>query len=128
MDAYYSVIIFLEVCCLSELQFFIRHQENFLQNKFILVFKSDQARDFFQKTIPGSHFEQVTSDVAEHVARMGVDGKTVPYGYTLKLTEDEMNQLSTAPVDWVKTAELLAEGNERLYQEAKTKQSGGEGE
>lgn len=108
---------------LSELQFYIRHQTNFLQNKFILVFKSDQARKYFQNTLPGSHFEKVSSEIAENAARIGIDGKTVPYGYTLKLTKDEMTQLSTA--NWEVTARLLAEGNERLYRQAKQKQAGG---
>ena len=101
------------------LQFFIRHQANFLKDKFILVFKSDQARDYFKNAIKGSRFEEVTSEVAENAARIGIHGKTVPYGYTAKLTTEEMNQLSTA--NWEQTAELLAEGNERLYQEAMKK-------
>jgi len=104
---------------LSELQFYIRHQTNFLQNKFILVFKSDQTRDYFQKALPGSHFEKVSSEIAENAARIGIEGKTVPYGYTLKLSNDEMSQLSTA--NWEVTARLLAEGNERLYRQAKQK-------
>lgn len=104
---------------LSDLKFFIRHQKKFLQDKFILIFKSDQARDYFQSVLSGSHFEEVSSEVAENIARMGILGKTVPYGYTLKLTDDEMNQLSTA--NWDVTAQLLAEGNERLYKEATKK-------
>lgn len=101
---------------MSELQFFIRHQTNFLQDKFILVFKSEEAKDFFQQALKGSHFEKVTSEVAEHAARIGINGNIIPYGYTKKLTEEEMNQLSTA--NWETTASLLAEGNERLFQEA----------
>ena len=111
---------------MSVLQFYIRHQKHFLQEKFILVFKSDQARDYFQNALPGSHFERVSSEVAENAARMGIKGKTVPYGYTFKLTKEEMNQLSTANWEW--TAQLLAEGNERFYQEAKERQAGGKGE
>lgn len=29
----------------------------------------------------------VSSEVAENTARVGIEGKTNPYGYTLKLTE-----------------------------------------
>lgn len=108
---------------MSTLQFYIRHQKHFLQDKFILVFKSDQTRDYFQSAIKESQFEEVTSEVAENAARIGIHGKTVPYGYTAKLTEEEMNQLSTA--DWDQTAKLLAEGNERLYQEALRNKAGG---
>ena len=111
---------------MSALQFFIRHQSNFLQDKFILVFKSDQARDYFQNALPSSHFEKVSSEVAENAARIGIKGKTIPYGYTIKLTKEEMNQLSTA--NWESTAQLLAEGNERFYQEEKEKQAGGKRE
>lgn len=107
---------------MSELQFYIRHQANFLQDKFILVFKSDEARDFFQNAIKGSRFEKVTSEFAENAARIGIQGKTIPYGYTLKLTDEEINELSTAK--WETTAQLLAEGNERLYQEAREMQIG----
>jgi len=111
---------------LSVLQFFIRHQTSFLQEKLILVFKSDQARDYFQNALPNSHFEKVSSEVAENAARIGIKGKTIPYGYTFKLTKEEMNQLSTANWEW--TAQLLAEGNERFYQEAKERQAGGKEE
>jgi len=104
---------------MSKLRFYIRHQTNFLQDKFILVFKSDEARDFFKKTLKGSHFEEVTSEEAENAARIGIHGKMIPYGYTLKLTKEEMNELSAT--NWEKTAQLLAEGNERLYREAKDK-------
>ncbi len=102
---------------MSGLQFFIRHHASFLQEKFILVFKSDEARDYFKNKIKGSHFEAITSEEAEHAVRIGINGKTVPYGYTVKLTKEEMSQLSTA--NWKTTATLLAEGNERLYMEAK---------
>ncbi len=101
---------------MSDLQFFIRHQPDFIQDKFILVFKSDEARDYFKKAIKNSRFEEISSEVAEQAVRIGIQGKTIPYGYTLKLTDEEMNQLSTA--NWSLTAELLAEGNERLYKEA----------
>ena len=104
---------------MADLQFFIRHQTNFLQDKFILVFKSDEARDYMKQAIPGSRFEEVTSEIAENAARIGIAGKVIPYGYTMKLTKEEMNELST--MNWDRTAELLAEGNERLYQEAKEK-------
>lgn len=104
---------------MEDLQFYIRHHPNFLQEKFVLVFKSDEARDFFMKALPDSHFEKVTSEMAEHAVRIGIQGKTVPYGYTIRLTKEEMKQLSTA--NWKKTAELLAEGNQRLYEEAMQK-------
>ncbi|WP_164218815.1 hypothetical protein [Virgibacillus sp. YIM 98842] len=100
---------------MSELQFYIRHQPNFLQDKFILVFKSDEARDYFKNAIKGSYFEKITSESAEHAARIGINGKTIPYGYTLRLTKEEMSRLSTA--NWEETSQLLAEGNERLYKE-----------
>lgn len=109
---------------MTTLQFYIRHQTDFLQKKFILVFKSEEAKEYFQQALKGSHFEEVTSKVAEYAARIGIHGKTVPYGYTVKLTKEEMNELSTA--NWERTAELLAEGNERLYMEAKQKNKGNE--
>jgi len=100
---------------MSELQFFIRHQPDFLRDKFILVFKSDEARDYFRSAIKGSYFEKISSESAEHAVRIGINGKTIPYGYTLRLTKKEMSRLSTA--NWEETAQLLAEGNERLYKE-----------
>ena len=102
-----------------DLQFFIRHKENFLQDKFILVFKSNEARDYCKHVIEGCRFEEVTSEQARHAVRIGINGKTVPYGYTYKLTDDEMNKLSIQ--NWEETAELLAEGNERMYKDAKNK-------
>ena|SRR5690625_4757321 len=104
---------------MDDLQFYIRHHSNFLQEKFILVFKSDEAREFFQNRLKGSHFEKITSEMAEHAIRIGINGKTVPYGYTLRLTKEEHNKLSTA--NWQETARLLAEGNERIYREATNK-------
>lgn len=100
---------------MTQLQFYIRHQTDFLQDKMILVFKSNEARDFFQTALKGSYFEDVTSESAEHAARIGIKGKVIPYGYTIKLTKEEKNRLSTA--NWEETAQLLAEGNERLYKE-----------
>jgi len=100
----------------GELQFFIRHNDQFLQDKFILVFKSDETRQYFETKLKGSSFEKVTSDMAQHAARIGINGKIIPYGYTTKLTSEETAKLSTA--NWDETARLLAEGNERLYQEA----------
>jgi len=100
---------------MSQLKFFIRHQSNFLQDKMILVFKSDEAREYFQHALKGSYFEEVSSESAEHAARIGIKGQIIPYGYTVRLTKEEMNQLSTA--NWEETARLLAEGNERLYKE-----------
>ncbi len=107
---------------LATLQFFIRHNTNYLRDKFILVFKSNEARDYFKTALKGSHFEPVSSDEAQHAARIGINGKIVSYGYTMKLTDEEMQQIST--MDWDQTAQLLAEGNERLYQEAVTKEKG----
>lgn len=100
----------------KKLRFFIRHHDKFLRDKFILVFKSDEAREFFEKRLKGSVFEEVTSEMAQHVARIGINGKIVSYGYTSRLTPEERERLSTA--NWEETAELLAEGNERLYKEA----------
>lgn len=105
---------------MGTLQFYIRHHDTFLRDKFILVFKSDEARHYFQHQLKGSHFEEITSESAEHAARIGIHGKVVPYGYTLRLTKEEMHELSTA--NWERTAQLLAEGNERLYKEAIGKQ------
>src|SRR5690625_3834270 len=107
-------IILIGGAAMSSLKFYIRHHSKFLQDKIILVFKSDEARDYFQKALKDCHFEEVTSEEAENAARIGIHGKVIPYGYTYKLTDEEMNQLSTA--NWERTAELLAEGNERLYQ------------
>ncbi len=98
------------------LQFYIRHHEDFIQDKMILVFKSDEAREFFQSRLKGSVFEKVTSDMALHAARIGINGKIIPYGYTTRLTKEEREKLSIA--NWEETSRILAEGNERLYREA----------
>lgn len=103
----------------NDLLFYIRHNDQFLQDKFILVFKKEDTKEFFERRLQGSTFEKVTSDMAQHAARIGIGGKVVPYGYTTKLTEEEKKRLSTA--NWEETARLLAEGNERLYQAAKEK-------
>src|SRR5690625_7858497 len=102
---------------MSELQFFIRYQLDYIQEKFILVFKSNEVIDYIKKAIKGSLFEEISSETAEQSVRIGIQGKTITYGYTLKLTDEEMNQLSTA--NWETTAHLLAEGNERLYREVR---------
>jgi|SRR5690625_4076751 len=107
---------------MTNLQFYIRHQTKFLQDKMILVFKSNEAREYFQQALKGSTFEKISSKEAENAARIGIHGKTIPYGYTVKLTKEEMNQLSTS--DWDRTAELLAEGNERFYLDAIGKNGG----
>lgn len=109
----------MEVQQLSQLKFYIRHHSKFLQDKLILVFKSDEARDYFQKALKDCHFEEISFEEAENAARIGINGKVISYGYTYKLTKEEMNQLSTA--NWKRTAELLAEGNERLYKIASQK-------
>ena len=106
---------------MSELQFVIRHQANFLQDKMVLVFKSDAAKEYFRKAIPGVHFEDISFDEAEYAVRAGVNGQVLSYGYTMKLSKAEMNELST--MNWSRTAELLAESNERLYEEMKNKQN-----
>lgn len=104
---------------MADLQYFIRHKDGFLQDKFILVFKSDKTRDYFKQAIIGCRYEELTSEQARHAARIGINGKTVPYGYTYKLTDEEMDKLSID--NWEETAELLAEGNERMYKEAMEK-------
>lgn len=98
---------------MEELQYYIRHSDSFLQDKMLLVFKSDVARDYFQQTLKNCSFEKITAEMAQHIVRIGIGGKLVPYGYTYELTEEEMKQLD--PSNWEKTAKLLAEGNERLY-------------
>jgi len=108
----------------TPLQFFIRHHPNFLRDKFILVFKSNEARDYFEQALKGSHFEPVSSKEAENAARIGINGKVISYGYTTLLTDEEMNELST--MDWDATAALLAEGNERLYEQAVKEKEGNE--
>lgn len=109
---------------MTTLQFFIRHNPKYLRDKFILVFKSNEARDYFKEALKGSRFEPVSSDEAQHATRIGINGKIVSYGYTTRLTDEEMQELST--MDWDKTAALLAEGNERLYKEALSKKKGTE--
>lgn len=104
---------------MSQLKFYIRHQNNFLREKFILVFKSEAAKNFFENAIDGCYFEELTKQQAQHAARIGINGKVIPYGYTYRLTKEEMEGLSTH--NWDETAELLAEGNERLYKELKEK-------
>lgn len=104
---------------MTTLKFYIRHQTSFLRDKFILVFKNNQTKEYFENALEGSHFEEVTSLEAENAARIGINGKVISYGYTAKLTDDEMDELSTD--NWERTAELLAEGNERLYEEVKEK-------
>lgn len=104
---------------IMELKFYIRHHDKFLQDKMILVFKSEEARDYFQQALKDSHFEEITSEEAHKAVRIGMNGKIIPYGYTYKLTKEEMVELS--PENWERTAELLAEGNERLYKMAMEK-------
>lgn len=106
---------------MSKLRFFIRHNDQFIQDKFILVFKSDEAKQYFESKLQGSYFEEVSSESALHAARIGINGKIVPYGYTTLLTEEERRKLSTT--NWDETAELLAEGNERLYKKAIEKEN-----
>lgn len=106
---------------MSELYCYIRHQTDFLREKMIVVFKTEEMKDFFEDAIPNSHFEPISMASAEHAVRIGIQGKVISYGYTLRLTDEEMNELSTA--NWERTAELLAEGNERLYNELKQKHS-----
>lgn len=98
---------------MEDLQFYIRHSDSFLRDKLLLVFKSDEARDHFKHTLKNCTFERITAEMAEHVVRIGIGGKLVPYGYTYELTEEEMKQLD--PSNWQQTARILAEGNERFY-------------
>src|SRR5699024_5903031 len=102
---------------MSELQFFIRHQPDYIQEKFILVFKSNEARDYFKQAIKGSWFEEISSETAEQAVRIGIQGKTMSYDNTMKRTDEEMKQVRTA--NWETTAHLLAESNERLYREVR---------
>ncbi|MEJ8778197.1 hypothetical protein [Pseudogracilibacillus sp. ICA-222130] len=101
---------------MSELKYYVRHQQNYLRDKLLLICKDEATKDFFQRQIPGSRFERLTRDQAEHVSRIGMHGKIVTFGYTYKLTEEEMNQIST--LDFDRTAAIIAEGNARLYKEA----------
>jgi len=98
---------------LDKLQFYIRHVDNFLQNKLLLVFKSDEAKQFFEQAIPEAKFEEISFEEAENAVRIGINGKVLSYGYTQMLTENEMNELST--LNWEHTAKILAEANERFY-------------
>lgn len=101
---------------LDKLRFYIRHVDNFLQNKLLLVFKSDEAKLFFEQAIPEAKFEEISFEEAENAVQIGIHGKVLSYGYTHMLTENEMDELST--LNWEHTAKVLAEGNERFYQEA----------
>ncbi|HLR64365.1 MAG TPA: hypothetical protein VK075_02915 [Pseudogracilibacillus sp.] len=105
---------------MSDLQFFIRHQQNFLRDKMILVFDNDETRDFFKEAIPNCTFEEVSAQSAQYAARIGINGKVITYGYTSELTDEEMDELSN--INWERTAQLLAEGNNRLYRKAKLNQ------
>lgn len=106
---------------METLRYYIRHQAKFLRDKFILVFKNEETKDFFEQAIEGCHFEELTSKEAENAARIGIHGKVISYGYTMKLTDDEMDELSVE--NWERTAQLLAEGNERLYKDLKEKRA-----
>src|SRR5690625_3966371 len=104
---------------MKDLQFYIRHSHSFLQEKMLLVFKSDEARDYFQKSLKNCTFERITAEMAQHIVRIGIGGKIVPYGYTYELSKEEMNRLDTS--NWRQTARLLAEGNERFYKKMRKK-------
>lgn len=105
---------------MEKLQFYIRHHDRFLQEKLLLVFKSDEARDHIRSLLKGSRFEKISRESAEHAVRIGMKGKTIPYGYTHFLTDSEMDQLD--PANWDKTVSLIAEGNERLYEKTLKKE------
>src|SRR5699024_5270420 len=77
-------------------QFFIRHQQQILQDKLVLVFKSDAARDYIENALPNCVFENLTKEQAQHAVRIGIKGQVIPYGYTMKLTTSEMKQLDVA--------------------------------
>lgn len=100
---------------MEDLHFYIRNHPKFIHDKMVLVFKSEKTKAFFEKKLPGAAFEKITAEQAENAVKIGIGGKVLPYAYTLKLTDEELKQLSTA--NWEKTAKLLAEGNERLYLE-----------
>ncbi len=102
---------------MEELQFYLRQADHFLQKRILLVFKSNEAKRFFENAVPGATFRELSFEEAENAIRIGIHGKVIPYGYTHMLTKDEMSKLSTA--NWERTAHLLAEGNERFYHEAK---------
>lgn len=101
---------------MEKLQYYMRHQKDSLQERFILVFNRDEVREFFEKKLPNNTFEEITYEMAEHLIRIGIDGKTVPYGYTYLLTKEEMEKVDVA--NWEETANLLAIGNERIYERA----------
>src|SRR5699024_7830440 len=103
----------------DHLQFFIRHQQQFLQDKLVLVFNSDAARDYIKYALPQCMFDEQKKEYAQHAVRIGIKGQVIPYSYTMKLTTSEMKQLDVA--DWDKTAQLLAVYNERMYLAAKAK-------
>lgn len=105
---------------MEDLHFYIRHHPDFIHEKMVLVFKNEKTKEFFEKKLPGATFEKITAREAENAVRIGIGGKVLPYAYTIKLTDEEMKQLSTA--NWERTARLLAEGNERLYQELLAKE------
>src|SRR5699024_4522771 len=103
----------------DHLQIFILYTQQFLQDKLVLVFKTDTARNNIKKALPNCVFEELTKEQAQHAVHIGIKGQVIPYGYTMKLTTSEMKQLDVA--DWDKTAQLLAENNERMYLAAKEK-------
>src|SRR5699024_6317402 len=78
----------------DHLQFFIRHQQQFLQDKLVLVFKSDAARDYIKNALPNCVFEELTKEQAQHAVRIGIKGQVIPYGYTMKLTTSEMTTIN----------------------------------
>lgn len=104
---------------MEQLQFYIRHSDSFLQDKLLLVFKSDEARDYFEQSLKNCTFERITAEMAEHVVRIGIGGKLVPYGYTYELSKEEMKRID--PSNWQQTARILAEGNERFYKKLRHK-------
>src|SRR5699024_3904753 len=112
-------IIIRLVAMNDHIHFFIRDQQQFLQDKLVLVFNSDADRDYIKNALPNCVFEELTKEQAQHAVRIGIKGQVIPYGYTTKLTTSEMKQLDVA--EWDKTAQLLAENNERMYLAAKEK-------
>src|SRR5699024_12645022 len=86
----------------DHLQFFIRHQQQFLQDKLVLVFKSDAARDYIKNALHNCVFEELTKEQAQHAVRICIKGQVIPYRYTMKLTTSDMKQIAVE--DWDKDA------------------------
>src|SRR5699024_611686 len=78
----------------DHLQFFIRLLQQLLQDKLVLVVKSDAASDYIKDALPSCVFEELTKEQAQHAVRIGIKGQVIPYGYAMRLTTSEMKQLA----------------------------------